>query len=314
MGPFRLANLDLRQLRVFIAVVEHEGVSAAALATGASLYSVSRNLSALEKRLGVRLCRRGRGGFDLTPQGREIYQAAMRMLLELNEFEWAVLTIQRALGGKLEVGIIDNVLTNVSCGLVAALKAFGREYPDTLVNISVFNASVIDVHVRERRLDLALTGQPQWLQSLDYVAVFGEEHRLYVSRSSPHFSTIREIGRNLSGGRCPPLPYVKRNYRTDALASFENLYPLRVVGSGNTIEAVTASVMAGLGCGILPRHYVESITHRDLVEMDLKESHINVMFYLVYRKDAAGHPAIRSVLRQFEASAARELSCVAAQP
>lgn len=90
MAAFALSNYDLRQLRTFLAVVEQGGVSAAAYRLGASLSTVSRDLSALERRIGIQLCRRGRSGFSLTPQGEDVHRAAIRLFSELQSFEQTI--------------------------------------------------------------------------------------------------------------------------------------------------------------------------------------------------------------------------------
>src|SRR5450432_1060626 len=64
-----LANLsegDIRLLRVFAKVVEAGGFSAAQIELNVSQSTISTHMTALEQRLRVRLCERGRSGFRLT--------------------------------------------------------------------------------------------------------------------------------------------------------------------------------------------------------------------------------------------------------
>ena len=60
---------DLRLLRVFRAVVACGGFAAAELELNINRSTISRHIKDLEMRLGVTLCRRGRGGFALTDEG-----------------------------------------------------------------------------------------------------------------------------------------------------------------------------------------------------------------------------------------------------
>ena len=59
----RLSDLDLRLVRVFLAVVDASGVSAAQMTLNVGSSTISTQLATLETRLGFRLCDRGRGGF-----------------------------------------------------------------------------------------------------------------------------------------------------------------------------------------------------------------------------------------------------------
>ena len=76
----RVSDLDLRLLGVFGAVVESGGFAAAELQLNIGRSTISRHIKDLEARLGMSLCRRGRGGFALTPEGAQIYQATLRVL------------------------------------------------------------------------------------------------------------------------------------------------------------------------------------------------------------------------------------------
>ena len=57
----QLADVDIRLLRIFRVVAEAGGVSAAELELNIGRSTISRHLKDLETRLGVTLCRRGRG-------------------------------------------------------------------------------------------------------------------------------------------------------------------------------------------------------------------------------------------------------------
>jgi DNA-binding transcriptional LysR family regulator len=71
----RLDTVDLRLLRVFATVVEARGFTAAQTILNVSGSTISNQISALETRLGVKLCRRGRAGFKLTEDGELIFSS-----------------------------------------------------------------------------------------------------------------------------------------------------------------------------------------------------------------------------------------------
>ena len=61
----QLTDLDLRLIRVFLAIVDAGGVSPAQATLNVGQSTISTQLATLETRLGYRLCERGRGGFSL---------------------------------------------------------------------------------------------------------------------------------------------------------------------------------------------------------------------------------------------------------
>ncbi|WP_162906564.1 LysR family transcriptional regulator [Algihabitans albus] len=299
MAAFALSNYDLRHLRIFLAVVEHGGVSAAAYRLGASLSTVSRDLSALEKRIGIQLCRRGRSGFSLTPQGEDVHRAAIRLFSELQSFEQTIQSTRQTLGGGFNLGVIDNVVTNPDAGVVAALAQMHRVFPDMLINVSVHTDPMIDVQVRERRIDVGVTGQPEWLAPLEYKPAFFEQHRLYMSRQSPYLKATRAALASSQSGKEASVPYISRDYRTDVFQEFERRYDLQVAGRGSNLESILAAVLAGVGCALLPVHFVKSAETDGLVEIPTPHTPLRVQFYFVYRRDATNRRAIVALLDRF---------------
>lgn len=82
----QLADVDLRLLRVFRAVADCGGMAAAELELNIAMSTISRHIKDLEERFGMVLCRRGRSGFALTPEGERIYAASERLLRGLLDF------------------------------------------------------------------------------------------------------------------------------------------------------------------------------------------------------------------------------------
>ncbi len=299
MSRFSLSKFDLRHLRVFMSVVENEGVSAAALANGVALSTISRDLASLEHRLGVQLCHRGRGGFALTRQGQDIYQAAVDLQSRLQLFELAVQATKDAASESFKIGIIDHVITNPDSGLVPAMTHMRERFPDTLVSVSVHEVTAIDVLVRERRLDVGITGQPAWLQPLQYAAMFLEEQRLYVGENCPQRDEIHASVQRGPDEVAIPIPYIARAQNTDGFESFEGRYPLTVAGRCTNLEALLAAVLSGAGCALMPVKYVEALQRDDLLELPLTDAPLYVQFYIAYRQDAARSKGVSSFLSRF---------------
>ena len=67
--PPNLSKSDLHLLYVFTSVAEAQGFSAAQIELNVSQSTISRQVSDLELRLGMKLCHRGRSGFRMTEKG-----------------------------------------------------------------------------------------------------------------------------------------------------------------------------------------------------------------------------------------------------
>ena len=181
MMAYSVSKYDIKHLRTFAVVVDAGGVMAAAHRSGSSLSTISRNLSELEARIGFPLCRRGRAGFSLTPQGEEVHRATVELLSRIHLFEQQVQGANKTVGGKFNLGLINNVISNRGVGFVSTIAQMHSEFPDLGINISIHDDPMIDVLVRDRQIDIGVTGRPAWLPSLEYQPAFIEEHRLYIS-------------------------------------------------------------------------------------------------------------------------------------
>ena len=110
MSTFRsaetwVAKMDgLGDLELFVAVVDGGGISAAARKLDSSPPAVSRRLTALEARLGVRLADRSARRFRLTDEGVLLHARGRTILSELRDAEAEVSTRGAVARGRLRVG------------------------------------------------------------------------------------------------------------------------------------------------------------------------------------------------------------------
>jgi DNA-binding transcriptional LysR family regulator len=90
-------------MTVFVRVVEAGGFSAAARAIPMPLTSVSRQIAALEQRLGTQLLRRTTRQLSLTDEGRLVYDRAKSILGDLQEMEIALSAEKSEPSGRIRI-------------------------------------------------------------------------------------------------------------------------------------------------------------------------------------------------------------------
>ncbi|MBV6897257.1 LysR family transcriptional regulator [Xanthomonas euvesicatoria] len=146
----------LDAMRVFAAVAERSGFSAAADALDRSTASVTRQIAALEQRLGTRLLNRTTRRVSLTSAGSAYYQRCLQLLADLDDLE-ATIGAQA-----LEPAGVLQVNAPVSYGierLGALLPGFRARYPQVELDLSLSDRLVDMV---EEGFDVAIriTRQP----------------------------------------------------------------------------------------------------------------------------------------------------------
>ncbi|KJC48146.1 transcriptional regulator [Bradyrhizobium sp. LTSP885] len=244
-----LTEADLRLLRIFRAVAEAGGLTAAETQLGMERSTISRHLLALETRLGSRLCFRGPSGFELTDFGHRALHASIAACDALEMVHHELNLARNIVSGELKIGIADNCLSNPRCRFADTLARFRAAAPDVTLNIAIGMPSALVEDVLERRLHLAISGQPTGNSKLDYVSLFTEEFRLYTAAAAP--LTLRDL-------RDSNVALVTRtnDRRTQNLARRLHIKQ-HAVAIG--LEAVATILVGGGFVGFLPTHYVEML-------------------------------------------------------
>jgi DNA-binding transcriptional LysR family regulator len=137
-------------MQVFMAVVDEQSLSAAAVRVGVSLPTVSRVLRGLERDLGVRLIARTTRGLTETDSGRLFYERCRTILEEMREAEAAVQAHARAPAGELRV---TAPVTFGRHHVAPCLAAFLERYPKLSFCLSLSDQCEL---LSEQRYDIAI--------------------------------------------------------------------------------------------------------------------------------------------------------------
>mgnify|MGYP000353495195 CR=1 FL=1 len=191
----QLADVDLRLLRVFRAVVEAGGFSAAEIQLNLANSTISNYIADLEKRLDMRLCERGRAGFSLTTQGQEVYDATLELLSAVDHFRNRVNQSHNQLLGQLNIAFAEHMLGAHNSSIVTALNRFAETAPEVRVKITTMSSDDVCTAVLEKQADLGVTVLPHPFPELDTLALFEEEMQLYCGAGHPLFERTDTISK-----------------------------------------------------------------------------------------------------------------------
>jgi len=109
----QITGSDIHLLSVFDAVVRSGGFSAAQVELGLSQPTISNHITALEQRLGVTLCQRGRRGFLVTEKGLMVHEIAKTLLDTLGTHSGHLAALKGNLVGRLKIAVLDLSLIHI---------------------------------------------------------------------------------------------------------------------------------------------------------------------------------------------------------
>ncbi len=140
----------LREMELFVAVVDAGGLANGGRRLGMSAPAVSRGLASLEERLGVRLLQRTTRSISLTDAGARYLESTRRLLEELSLAEQDAAGEAEAPRGHL------NITASVAFGRTAlppVLRSFLAAYPDITASVLLLDRIV---HLVEEGVDIAV--------------------------------------------------------------------------------------------------------------------------------------------------------------
>ncbi|WP_252106089.1 MULTISPECIES: LysR family transcriptional regulator [unclassified Halomonas] len=276
----QMSDYEIRLIRVFNTVVECGGFTAAETTLGISRSAISQHMSDLEKRVGLSLCQRGRGGFSLTEEGKELYEAGLTLLAALETFKSGVNALHRTLKGELNIGITDNLVTLPAMNVTDALGELASKSHDISVNIQMDPSDAVIRQVMDGHLHVGVVPNVNLPASLETLWLYDEPSYLYCGAGHPLFdapaSAWAQITQAPAVAPRYPLP-VKARQAHDALT-------LRASASDR--EGAAFLILTGRYIGFLPEHvaaqWVEAGKMRPL---HAKRRSYHIPFVLITRRD-----------------------------
>lgn len=148
--------LDINRLRMLVELSRRGTLSAVADALSYSKASVSQQLSALERDVGVPLLRRVGRGVQLTPQGAVLVEQAIGILDQLEHAEVAVAESLTDVTGTVHIAVFQ---TAAHALLPPALLALQQQHPSLRVDVAECDPETSLDGVASRDFDLMLAEQ-----------------------------------------------------------------------------------------------------------------------------------------------------------
>lgn len=242
-----------KTLRQFVAVAESLNFGRAAERLHIAQPALSYAIGKLERRLGVKLLNRGRGGVSLTPAGHTFLQESERLLQQIGHAVDQVNATARGKAGRLTIGFIG------SCGyglMPRLVERFRDACPD--VELRLFEMSTLEqlAAFADQRIDLGLLRTPFFGPQNDLdthllttdalVAALPAGHPL-SNRSVLDMADLRDARFVVFGSDHVPAAYASLM----ALCLGAGFHPT-IIQECSQVSSLLSVVAAGTGVGIVP--------------------------------------------------------------
>ena len=293
----QLSDMDIRLLRVFKSVVACGGMAAAELELNIGTSTVSRHIKDLETRLGLTLCRRGRAGFALTPEGQQIYAETLRLLSGVDAFRSRVDEIHQRMGGELHVAVFDKTASNPGACLGPAIALFAAQAPDVALHLHVAPLNTIERGVLDGQFQVGIIPGHRTSHTLAYDELFSETMYLYCGQAHPLFAaTPAEEPPDWQALR--QHAFAGLGYHSPNMELSQQVHLARAA-TGYDQESIATLILSGCFLGFLPDHYAESfVRHNQMRAVHAGVFNYRCSFFSIVRAS----PQAARVTRAFQAA------------
>jgi len=281
---------DWDGVRLFLQVARHGSFRAAADKVGQSVNALRRHVQELERQLGVPLLTRHVDGIRITDEGKEVFDAALRMEAASFGLVRARDRAEPAISGEVRLAVTEGLGT---FWIAPRAVEFQRSYPKLLIDMScaMYSADVLrmeaDVSVQLTRptspdLKLVKVGR---LHAIPYAA------KAYLER----YGTPRTIEELLRHRICIQVA----QQVADTMPGYEHLFPGVpqpgfVAIRNNVSSAHYWSIAKGAGIGLLPT-YATAIGAA-VTPVDIPGIYFPSDIWLAYHPDAGRIPRVRRLI------------------
>lgn len=283
----RVENWD--DLRFFLAVARHGGLSGAARALAVNQSTVSRRITALEEQLDARLFDRQARGYALTAVGEAMLVLAARVEDDVFAVDRSVSGADQALRGVVRITTVDEVLQAVA----PALAEFRQAYPGIILDV---DTDLRAASLTRREADIAL--RPGFAPTEPDVVGYKLVGMSYAFYASPAYVDARGRPRRVADLRRHDLIGFANERRQSILRSL--VEEPEVVFRAHGMPAQAIAARAGIGIAYLPRFMGEP--DADLVRVLAPKVDHGFHLWLLIHADLRQTARVRAFVEALSAS------------
>jgi len=269
-----LYNMNIQKLEYLVEVAKTGSFSIASQNLFVSQSAISQSIVSIEKKLGIKLFERSRGGNSAVPtiEGEEIISIANEIFLKYQELIEKAHLINHNMSGNLKISAVPGFITS----LLNPISAIKDEYPK--INIGIFQKpgqEIID-DILEGRSDIGIIPLIKHLlennDRLIYRNLFEGKMKLLVSKKSPlaekSFVTPEQIVNEtliLYNGLY--MQWFKNNF-------FKKFGVMNELFSSTNIDALKNAIGENLGVSFIPDfqgvnyNYSDNVKLLDIIDYD----------------------------------------------
>ena len=281
-----MVDFTIKNLEVFLAVVDKNSFSLAANELYLSQSTVSTAISTLENTLGVTLLvRNARRRIELTEDGKLLYPIARRIVEDCD-------TLQSMFNGKERMPLLLIGASNVPSQYILPdlMSDFLKICPSCRYVLEQGDSMQIHQLLERGSIRIGFAGSRQEDPRFAYTTI-AKDRLVLVTQNNERYAAMHQSG--VLGKELLEEPMIAREDGSGTEGAFiEYLqrrgYPadaLRVIARLSNTEAIKRMVSRGAGTAVLSHLAIDDPAQKALLAFELDDPAPQREIYMIYRKD-----------------------------
>lgn len=242
--------MELRQLRYFVAIVDHGSLSRAARVLHVAQPALTQQIRQLEDELGAQLLHRSAQGVLSTDAGKTFYEHAQAILKQVIDAKSALAQSTSKPAGTVALGIPQSVSGALALPLLTAVREL---YPDISLQLTEELSGNLIEQLKSGRINLAVLFDDGQLTPFAVTPLI-EEEMLYITRAASRYAAR---GKSITLAKAVGAPLILPGLQHGVRPRIENI--ARAAGLSidnvidiNSIAILKSAILADIGATILP--------------------------------------------------------------
>lgn len=242
--------MELRQLRYFVAIVDHGSLSRAARVLHIVQPALTQQLQQLEEELGATLLHRSAQGMQATDAGKIFYEHALAILKQVSDAKSAVSQSTDKPSGTVALGIPQSASGALAFPLLTAVRA---AYPEIVFQLTEELTGNLTEQLASGRLNLAILFDDVQLGKFATKPLV-EEEMMFITRADSQFACKKK---SISLAKALQVPLILPSIQHGVRPRIEQVVrdqglKIEHVIDITSIAILKSAILADMGATILP--------------------------------------------------------------
>ncbi len=285
-------NVDIKQLKYFIAVAEIGNIGRAAKMLHLTQPPLSRQISLLENELEATLFVRHPKGVTLTPAGERFYMDSKRILAAISDAYQNVQDIIKGKAGQLSIGFMMHAAYNIIPQLT---KKYLALYPDVSLHLEEVIPTELVKLIQSGKFDAAVMLKTPYDVGLNSLKL--KEEKLCLALPTSHALAKMDTisGSDLANESFIATPWSVAPELRNTIKVYANQFGFepKVILETQLQQTIINMVAEELGVALVPeplkKVQTPNVTFRDIANAPTVE------YVIVWRKDSL-NPALEKLI------------------